>query len=178
MLLTTVLLLGSAAFAVAVAVESPRNSQIPTVVTSISSTEVPLSAIVTATASSTIASATEKPVVKRSPKGDSDSDPHSSSNTHASDSQREVVTPKVRDNDSEEGGSKGSGSTEDGTSSSGHDSGSKSSGSDSNQPSTSEGSGSKSSSGSSTTHSIYRMRTSRAEVSASVGRHHSSGKNL
>lgn len=107
-ILAAVLLLGTAALAVALTTQSPRASQIPTVVTSVSASET----IVPSSVPSTVAppapapssAATEKPIAKPKPKSKPkpESEQGSPGDSRSTNSEREVVTPKVRDDGNED----------------------------------------------------------------------------
>jgi len=101
--LVIALVLGTVAFAVAVAAQSPRDSQIPTVVTSGSANSTVAPSLDETIAPAPSAVATHTAVVKRAtkPKAESNSD-----EKRRAPSEREVVTPKVRDDgDGDERGS-------------------------------------------------------------------------
>ncbi|MDR3686970.1 MAG: hypothetical protein P4L93_08450 [Coriobacteriia bacterium] len=120
-IIVAALVLGTVALAVAVDAQSPAASQIPTVVThQATATPAPHALVATATASAS--STAIKPVSAKpesaKPKSDAEATDHSSS------SQREVVTPKLRDDgdgdedgagnndgDSDNAGSSGTGGT-------------------------------------------------------------------
>jgi hypothetical protein len=170
--LAAVLLLGTAALAFALTSQSPRASQIPTVVTSVSTSETTSASVAqtpTVIPSSSATSTASKPVRRTAkPPATSGSDRQngSSGSGSSSGSSREVVTPKVRDNN--EGESEGSNSgTEKG------DSGTEKSGS-----SGEKGSDSGTPDNASTPQSIDRSSLTRAQTSAEAGRDRSSGKNL
>ena len=101
--IVAVLVLGTVALAVAVGAQAPGASQIPTVVThQVTATPAPQALVTTVTPPPS--SVATKPVTTKpsSPKSNSDAQ----TSDHSSSSQREVVTPKLRDDgDGDEGGS-------------------------------------------------------------------------
>ena len=126
--IVAVLVLGTVAFAVAVGAQAPAASQIPTVVThQVTATPAPQTLVATVTPSpSTVAT---KPVTTKP----SSAKPNSGAEAtdHSSPSQREVVTPKLRDDgDGDESGSgKSDGDSDDSGSSGAKDKTSSASGS-------------------------------------------------
>ena len=103
--IVAVLVLGTVAFAVAVGTQAPAASQIPTVVThQVTATPAPQTLVTTPTPPpSTVAT---KPVTTKPSSNKPNSGAEASD--HPSSSQREVVTPKLRDDgDGDENGSGG-----------------------------------------------------------------------
>jgi len=101
--IVAVLVLGTVALAVAVGAQAPAASQIPTVVThQVTATPAPETLVTTVTPSPTPVATNPSATKPSSNKSNSDAE----ATDHASPSQREVVTPKLRDDgDGDESGS-------------------------------------------------------------------------
>jgi hypothetical protein len=104
MIVAAVLILGSVAFAIAVSAQSPGASQIPTVVSSQPTASPAVHALVT-TSTVPVSADSTKAAKPTTPKPDSHAEKPARSDSSAS--EREVVTPGVRDDgDADENGGK------------------------------------------------------------------------
>ena len=104
--IAAVLILGTVAFAVAEAARAPRDSQIPTVVTSQPAASIVASHV--ATPAPAPPSVTTKTLEVRPIAPEKNSSSQQRPRTTSTASQREVVTPKVRDNGERSSGDNGS----------------------------------------------------------------------
>ena len=180
-ILVTVLVLGTVAFALAVADQTPHESQIPTVVTyRLAESTASPAPMVTPTPMPSSTPTKTAPARPAAPKKDSGSD--ESAHASGATSRREVVTPTVRDDGDGDDNGSGDGDSDNAGSSSGSHSISKKSdspaiGSSAKGPSSSSGKNSDSINGIKA-QSIDRPASMLITVSADVGRERSSGKKL